>query len=55
MVIISKSLINKRYTGNEFKKSSVLNDGISLEQIKVKLSKKLRKNKARRMRQQKKY
>ena len=55
MVIFSKSLIDKWYTGKEFKKSSVLNDGVSLEQINEKLSKKLGKNKARRMRQQKKY
>lgn len=52
MVTFSKSFIDKRYTGNEFNKSSVLNDGVSLEQLNEKVSKKLEK-KARRMRQQK--
>ena len=53
MIVFSKSLIDKRYTGNEFNKSSVLNNGVSLKQINKKLRKKLGKIKSIRMRQKK--
>lgn len=55
MVIVSKSLITQRFTGNEFEKSSILNEGVTVEQVNQKIQEKVNRNKAKRMNAQKKY
>lgn len=55
MVKVSKLLCTERFTGNEFEKSSVLNPGVTLDDLNKKFSKDLEKNRAKRMKAQKKY
>ncbi len=55
MIKVSKSLCTERFTGNEFEKSSVLNSGVTLDDLKKKFCKTWDKNRAKRMKAQKKY
>ena len=50
MIVVSKPLITKRFTGEELKKKSVLNEGVTIEDIQRRVDKKL-KEKAKRRRQ----
>lgn len=55
MIKVSKPLCTERFTGNEFKNSSVLNSGVTLDDLNKKFRKIWSKNRARRMKSQKKY
>ena len=48
MIVVSKPLITKRFTGEEFKNKSVLNEGVTIEDIQRRVEKKLKKNAKRR-------
>ena len=52
MVSIDKSLVTSRYTGAEFKKSSVLNVGVTIDDLNNKVSKNIKKNGMRRRKSQ---
>ncbi len=55
MVKVSKPLCTERFTGNEFEKSSVLNSGVTLNDLNKKFRETWKKNRAKRMKAQKKY
>lgn len=50
MIVVSKPLIKKRFTGEEFKNKSVLNEGVTIEDIQRCVEKKLKENANRRRR-----
>lgn len=50
MIVVSKPLITKRFTGEEFKNKSVLNEGVTIEDIQRRVEKKLKENAKRRRR-----
>lgn len=43
MIVVSKPLITKRFTGEEFKNKSVLNEGVTIEDIQRRVEKNWRK------------
>ena len=55
MVKVSKPLCTKRFTGNEFERSSVLNPDVTLDDLNKKFKEDWKKNRAKRMKAQKKY
>lgn len=48
MIVVPKPLITKRFTGEEFKNKSVLNEGVTIEDIQRRVEKKLKENAKRR-------
>lgn len=52
MVSVGKSLVTSHYTGIEFKKSSVLNVGVTIEDLNDKVSKNIKRNGMRRRKSQ---
>ena len=48
MIVVSKPLITKRFTGEEFKNKSVLNEGVTIEDIQRRVEKKFKENAKRR-------
>lgn len=52
MVSIGKSLVTSRYTGAEFARSSVLDVGITIEDLNNKISKNIKRNGVRRRKSQ---
>ena len=52
MVIKSKSLITSRYTGTEFKNSSILNNGVTIEDLNHNIYRNIKKNGVRRRKSQ---
>lgn len=55
MVKVGKLLCTERFTGNEFESSSVLNFGVTLNDLNRKFQKNWHKNRSKRMKSQKKY
>jgi hypothetical protein len=44
MVKVSESLVTKRYTGEEFEKASILDAGVTLEDLQAECERVIRKN-----------
>lgn len=52
MVRTSKSLITSRYTGAEFKRGSILNEGVTIEDLNNEIFKSIKRNAIRRRKSQ---
>ena len=55
MIRVSKELVTKRFTGNEFETNSFFNQGVTINYLNKKFCKSLETNRAKRMKSQKKY